>query len=525
MTKMKLFSKDYFELFVKREGRVMLGQRNANLWLLTLVLVATFLAISFSSGSLRYLRYKMNDPFINWVDIKNDYGGGDLDRMAADLNDHELMDRFHYRGYQADHDFAWFFFGKEDDQTQYLKIRFFGDIRSSLVESILSKENVAHGCRVADLSEVDQNTVGVIMTEDAMRRLGYESPYPAFVDYCRYSPGAAELGFVEIDNNVRIPLPLLGVVHRLPGGFDVISTKYCYFQDMNDFDYPFLVADHPEYAKSLFYFVPDEIGVDAFMSNAQELADEQDLDASVDDQWFYRVEMVPYKPGSFISITFSEEDVNPMDVKALHDGMMAAFPAADVHRVFNYDFSDYEITKPAYLSVHFRDLDKIGDFQEYVKKVYKVDIEMSQIEAKKNFNAVSIMANILSWAIIFFAITCIILFIVNLLQSYFQKVKRNLGTFKAFGVSNRRLISVYVLIVGAIVLSSVLIALLISFFAQEFLILIHFLKDGTYSYLSLWSVKTMVSILIIIVASVSTVFVVMRRLLRQTPGDLIYDRQ
>ena len=524
MKKMKLFSKDYFDLFVKREGRVMLGQRNANLWLLTVVLVATFLAISFSSGSLRYLRYKMNDPFINWVDIKNDYGGGDLDRMATDLNDQELMDRFHYRGYQADHDFAWYFFGKENDQTQYLKIRFFGDIRSSLVEAILSKENVAHGCRVEDLSEVDQNTVGVIMTEDAMRRLGYEAPYPAYVDYCRYNPGASVLGFEEIDKNVRIPLPLLGVVHRLPGGFDVISTKYCYFQDMNDIAYPFLVAEHPEYATSLFYFVPDELDVDTFMSKALELAEEQGLEGvSVDDQWFYKVEMAPYKPGSFVSVSFSDEDVDLMAVKALHDGLIAAFPTADVHRIFNYDFSEYEITKPAYLSVHFKDLDKIGDFQEFVKNVYKVDIEMSQIEAKKNFNAVSIMANILSWAIIFFAITCIILFIVNLLQSYFQKIKRNIGTFKAFGISNRELFRIYALIMFSVVLMAILISLAIVFAVQLLMYPLGLLKEG-FNLIRLWNIKTFVSIVIILIASIVTVYGVMKQLLGHTPGDLIYDR-
>jgi hypothetical protein len=51
------------------------------------------------------------------------------------------------------------------------------------------------------------------------------------------------------------------------------------------------------------------------------------------------------------------------------------------------------------------------------------------------------------------------------------------------------------------------------------------MKEGSYNYLSLWSLKTIISILIIIVVSVTTVYAVMNRLLRQTPGDLIYDRQ
>jgi hypothetical protein len=50
------------------------------------------------------------------------------------------------------------------------------------------------------------------------------------------------------------------------------------------------------------------------------------------------------------------------------------------------------------------------------------------------------------------------------------------------------------------------------------------MKDGTYNYLALWSTKTIFSIIIVLVATVTTVFVVMSKLLKQTPGDLIYDR-
>ena len=62
-------SGDYFRLFVRREGKVVLGRHYSNLWLLTGVLALTFLAIAFSNASLSYLSFKMNDPFINWLNI------------------------------------------------------------------------------------------------------------------------------------------------------------------------------------------------------------------------------------------------------------------------------------------------------------------------------------------------------------------------------------------------------------------------------------------------------------------------
>ena len=149
---------------------------------------------------------------------------------------------------------------------------------------------------------------------------------------------------------------------------------------------------------------------------------------------------------------------------------------------------------------------------------------MSQVNSKENFNAVSVMANILSLAMIVFSIICIIMFIVNMLQSYFQKVKHNLGTFKAFGMGSDELIRVYVLILLAIVVSAVILALGVAWLIQLLLPIFGVLKDGEFNYLSLWSIKTLLSIIIVIVATVATVRVVMSKLLKQTPGDLIYDR-
>ena len=150
---------------------------------------------------------------------------------------------------------------------------------------------------------------------------------------------------------------------------------------------------------------------------------------------------------------------------------------------------------------------------------------MSQINAKENFNSVSIMANILSWAIIAFSIICIILFIVNLLQSYFQKVKKNLGTFKAFGISNKELIGIYMLIMMGTILASILVSIALIWSVQSVLPLAGLMKDGAFNYLSLWNSKTYYSIFVILAGSAVTVLLVMKRLLSATPGDLIYDRQ
>lgn len=532
---MRLFNilkNDYIRLFIKRESRVVLGKNNSTLWLLSVVLAVTFLAIAFSNASLNYLSYKMDDPFINWVDIKNEYGEGDFTTLENALDRQENKEKYHYRDYQSDYYFTMMFFGKENSNLQYLKCRFFQDLNIPLVEAILSEDNVINDWRIADLSTLD-NSIGVIMTEETMKKLGY-SKAPAYIDYQMHGIGldwdgyeisAAEYGIeVYEDKWVRVPIPVLAVVDRLPGNVDLISTAYMYKQRNNDTTYPFNLAEHPEYVENLSYFITDNIDIEAFSKTANAIAEEvAGVELDVDETSFWVPEIVTFRSGNYVILECYDgldyaqwADINKRLVAQYDD---------DIYRIYPYDFCDYTLTQKAFISVHFNDLDMLREFENYVRDTFNVKIDMSQINTKENFNAVSTMGNILSALIIVFAIVCIILFIVNLLQSYFQKIKRNLGTFKAFGISNRDLISVYVLIMAGIIVTAIMISVSATWFIQIALHLCGILKDGVFDYLSLWSFKTVCSIVVIVVAAIVTVYRVMKSLLKATPGDLIYDRQ
>lgn len=525
---MKMFEvlkNDYFRLFVKREGKVVLGKNFSNLWLLTAVMTATFLAIAFSNASLDYLSYKMDDPFINWVDIKNDYGGDDFTGLEYALDSEENRSKYHYHSYQADYSYSYMFFGKERTNVQYFKCRFFQDINNSLVEAILNEDNIIKDWRVSDLSAVYPNTIGVIITEEAMKKLGFDKA-PSFIDYQGFSPGADVYGFELMDEKwARVPIPVLAVVKRLPGNVDLISSAYFYQQTCNDYTHPFNMCKE-DYARNLNYFVPSDVDFEKFSNAVVEAALEfTSADVIVDTNAFYTPEIIPFREGKFVIIDCYDEYLNFDVWKSIDDKLLSSYGNKGVHRVFAYEFSEYKPSQKAFISVHFEDLDMIREFESYVRESFNVKIEMSQINAKENFNAVSTMGNILSWVIIIFAIVCIILFIVNLLQSYFQKVKRNLGTFKAFGISNRDLISVYVLIMAVIILAAITVSLSASWLTQGILHIFGILKDGVFDYLSLWSGKTVCAVIVIIMASIYTVYAVMHKLLKATPGDLIYDRQ
>lgn len=518
----EILSSDYFRLFIRREGKVVLGKNYSSLWLLTIVLSVTFLAIAFSNASLKYLSYKMNDPFINWVDIKNNFAENDFDGFETALQDEAFLNEYHCRGYQTDK--YWYsLFSTAGNSGRNLKCRFFADIQTPLIEAVLADDNVVEHSRISS-DRLLNDSYGVIITWSALtEKLGYRE-IPSYINYRGYTDPEAEDEFcaeIQDDHFANDPVPVLAVVKRLPSNMDIIGTKYFYHQDNGQ---AFNLYE-PSYFSSFIYYVPDGVDAEKALERLEKITGEHTDMTFYSESDMELPSMVSFCGGKFISLLFDyEDDVDFSVNRAINDEFMGEYAGKGVVRLYNYIPTDYNDDDDDYISVHFADLSKINDFQEYVKEHFKIEIEMSQINAKENFNAVSVMANILSWTMIAFAIVCIILFIVNLLQAYFQKVKRNLGTFKAFGISNFELTAIYVLIMVATILAATFISLAAVWLIQGLSLLLGIVRDGGFGYLSLWNLKTVASVLIIIVSSVFTVWYVMKNLLKATPGDLIYDR-
>lgn len=520
--------KEYLALLAQREGRVVLGNKWANLWLLVIVLVVTFVCIGFSNSSILYLEEKMNDPFTNWVNIQNTHGAGKFDELRSALGDHKLASHYGYKDIQSDHYFALNILGNSDEKgnrpARYLECRFFEQLNSELMGAILVENNVIKGACVP-ISELDNKSLGFIITLDNLLKLGYsEDNLPAYIDYMAYSNNADTLGFkLYFEKYAAAPMPILAVVRRLPQNMDMIASSFWYSQYLNDDTYPF-DFNNEDYQKSLFYFVSEEI-VDFKERVLKLMPDSLRKGDVLPTQQLQHLQS--WNKGSFMAV-FPDIFNNSIDPKIYEDLAVAIeneFHQQTVIRLFAYECSDYKLPESAYLSVNFATLDSIRAFEHFVKDNYNIQIEMSQVNSKENFNAVRIMASILSWAMIVFSIVCIILFIVNMLQSYFQKVKRNMGTFKAFGISTSELINTYILILLTIIALSIISSLFATTIIQYGLNFAGLLKEGKYPYLSLWSSATAwIAIAIIIVSTVFTVYIVMKQLLKQTPGDLIYDR-
>lgn len=512
--------KQYLKLLMAREAKEVLGKHGTNLWLLTIVLVATFASIAFSEGSMIYLQDKMEDPFTNWVDIAIDGGKTKFGAFKEALDDPNLQREYGFGDVHGDREE---YYDMQGDK--YLRCRHFGDMNSPLIRKILDADNIVGGC-VIDTAMLTNNSLGFIITADAIRKLGYSTDsIPSYIYYKAYNQSADTLGFQLLEDKfLLIPLPVLAVVRRLPSNVDMMGTNYLSEQPMNDLVYPFEFNQHIDYITDLRYFVEEgtdekdlltqikKVFPDSIASRTNFL--EEDI-----------IEMRSWKKGKQLKLDYGAEPplYTTQQWLAVDKKIQQLCESQDVIRIYNYETSTNNNIPDRYISLTFQNLDNIRAFEDFAKTEYQIQIDMSQVASKENFNAVTVMAAILSGAMVIFSLVCIIMFLVNMLQSYFQKVKRNIGTFKAFGMNAKELIQTYVLILVMIVCSAVIMALLITWCIQGLLPVIGIEKDG-FNYLSLWNTTTYVATAIVVVSTIFTVSIVMSRMLSKTPGDLIYDR-
>lgn len=519
--------KQYQKLLMIREGKEVLGKKGANLWLLCLVLVATFSSIAFSEGSMIYLKDKMEDPFTNWVSISKAIDDNVFTSFREALNQEENMKHYGYTDVQMDQYANYTIQGVDEHHQHYLECRFFERMNTPLVKAILSEENVIAGCEVDSTLLVDKS-LGFIITLDAAKKLGYsQEKLPVYIQYLAAGVGADRLGIKLIaDSFVPVPLPVLAVVRRLPNNVDMVAANFFYEQQhLNDNTNPFDFNFHEEYQTEMIYWVSDEIGEERFQEILQ-----KSVPDSLKKSARALVETAPevtamkcWKAGKMYRVDLSKNLLSREVFQSVAGKLENQFSPEQVRRVTQLATEEHPSLHSDYISVSFASLDSIRAFEHYAKDEYRIQLDMAQVASKENFNAVTVMAAILSAAMVIFSLICIIMFLVNMLQSYFQKVKRNIGTFKAFGMNARELILVYITILILIVVCSVVLSLIITWMIQLILPLMGVEKGG-FNYLCLWNITTYIAAFVVVIATIFTVVFVMMRMLRQTPGDLIYDR-
>jgi len=505
MSKIKAYQA--YKLFVHLEGLEMMGRKFFNFWVMVGIFVLTLISVSFSHAGLDYLSYKMEDPFINWVDIVNQ--GRSFDQLKTDINNPINQKRFKYSLTEENHNLLHMFLSENNKE-----IRFEGrtiDANSSLLDKILCKENMIEPTYSEGKRLLHANDYGLIITQEMAVKLGYNVGYPVFIKML--FPSDKNSGYY------RIPLPVISVVKQLPDMMSFMSTSFFYSQRKSN-STPFDLSK-PEYNDRLKYYFPIE---------------------SPEVEWLIKTEVSKqlngfspeyasgdltencWLPGKQIVVTFDQIDDTSL-IKRIDETIQSKYKSKGVVRIYDYSFSNEIVeTQPDYLSVHFNSLDSIRQFQQYLKNLFEVKVDMSQIDSKENFSFVNKMGITLSIGFVVMSCVFIFTFIFYLLRTHFLKIKRNLGTFKAFGVSNQELTSIYLTIMLVFTTCSFLVSFVFTLILERLLVFFQFKIESGFSYLNVFSLWTVGIFILAILSSMLATYFVTRSLLSATPGDLIYDR-
>jgi len=536
-------SRTYKQLFLRRESKVLFGRKYSNLVILAFIFFFTFLSIGFANGSLEYLNQKMNSAFVNWISITIPSSIDDPNEII------EINDRINNAGNKSAYNYDRVSeyhknFESFYDSTKGYALTAKGrtvdiDFDSKfLIEDVLNEANYISGSKLGFRSN---NDIGLIVTDEFLKEFGYPKD-AQFILLSNYLKDEVT-GNME---NEYVPIPIRSVVNTLP------NKLY--------FIYPvgfFYATGHPEAVvfsekvnkKFLTIFIEtqkqDELpairsafeqAIDKirYATEGNQIIDKPSL-SNADADTF------GYKPGYTIELEFYPEvrDYRVMDsVWDIVRKAPSLMPySTNMNRVFSFNDANFEPTEvmPDQISVYFKDLTNVEEFAGFVdsfneddsRNANRIEVEQNTVKEKKNFLFLSNVTGVISLILILFATASIGLFVYNLVKTHLNKVKMNLGTFKAIGLSDRESIRIYFIIILLFMMLGTLIGFVSSYSAGWTInkILLHSVKSDTdMSYFSLFHKNTFAAFFIVLVSALLISFFTIRRILSKSPGDLIYNR-
>ena len=511
--------KEFVSLFCQKEGRALLGKGFSNFWFLIIIFFLTFFAIGFANGSLEYLGEKMDDPFFKWLNIKVPY----LKRAESEMiinklhSDIEAKRDFHYNNVIGYNFLTLHFFNKWNDEI--IKSAYGRTFR--LDDPLLEK--ITEDYLIRGRAFQDKNDIGLIVTEKMLVKLNYS------VDdtYICMAYGDQE--------DRRVPLPIIAVVKELPAMTDFICTPYFFNQKEKPLatGNPFLPSD--QRGISLLVFEnkksAEKLGIEL-----QELIDTDTLLKQ------YKLYVAPplsnslFDPPCFdIKITWVKDDsmkIRDTIFQKIKQG--GQLNKLDYIRYYDYStrFTDHNITNQFHrFAVEFISLDNIDGFQTYLAERHKIDFDMAKRESRENYNFISKLTRIISIILMVFSILSICLFISNLLRNHLEKIGKNIGTFLAFGIDSHSLERIYLSIIYTVLVAAMIIGMLISWVIGSIgsirfvLRVLGIALEENETYFSQFTWWTIILIGIMMVICFLVIKQITNTIFKQTPGDLLYDRE
>ena len=245
----------FIEIFLIPELKSIIGYKK--MLMLIFILFISLVVIGIGNGSKEYLKEKMNDPVIRFIDVEIP------SRFSANLRE-EMLDRYRDKNSQIQWDYTgpyplsidYLAFEKTDNSNVILKGTIldkkdpFYEHMSKTNENILSSD-----------FELYENNFGIIVTENFLKELGYEDDPKTKVNELL---NISHIKYYDKSEKFSVFIPVTGIVKKLRKQFEFMLSHYCYNYLVTNFD-AFGFQDensrHAEYQR-FFIFNPSEKNIE-----------------------------------------------------------------------------------------------------------------------------------------------------------------------------------------------------------------------------------------------------------------------
>lgn len=494
----------FTSVFAKPELKAILSKWKGIL-LLFFVVLMSFWSIGFSLGSEQYLKSKMDSPFVKFLGIDLPYTKAQnkdfVDTLTLKLERPDIKEKY----YISKHGFVSYWtpnFSSKENKSILAKVRAI-DTDNDLYRFIFDN-NLIVSPRAKSLETAQWS---MIVTTRYLKKLGYrEGEYPAYLNYV--------IGFLRGDS--KMPIPIAAVVSQLPNECDIFVTWKLYeaFEGRYGDSNP-LYPDQLVYQSQQRFFIPDET--------------EESLRTKLNmkDSFHILKQEESFAEGVLI------ESLGTTDLPERLSQLRKDF-GNGVIQVYNFDAVGYSVETKRRITydnliIEFDDLNKINEFEAFMlTEPIGLTIDMNVIEARNNFLLFSKISRVLSSVLSLFSIAFIITFLTRTITEHIDRNAKNLGTLKAFGLSNKSIAWTYSGISGVLVLAIFISALFIAWVIGIPLtnLLLNTigieLTNGDHMFNLEVDVLMLIYFVVIPIGLITSVLYFKIR--KQTPGDLIYER-
>ncbi|MFZ4522096.1 MAG: hypothetical protein ACOYNC_10335 [Bacteroidales bacterium] len=497
-------------VLLNNEYKALKGKCYSTVLYLLFIFFITFLAFGFAQSTLDYQQKLSSDPYSNWINLNYHAGTGDsLRSLVEKIETREFRERFHIRGaYFYNKGMVSIASVSRGNRVYQYEARTI-DPHCGIVEDLMKTGVCANYFpdSVTDIFDYEPN--GVIISRKLVEEIGLDKRTLSFIQ-------------IKTPEGDLVPVPVLAVVNQLPDLSDIVYTNLFYCKSMNS---GFYDRDNGYYR--LFIENMDTAGVLQVLkeiSSALEIGDPSTIQTTV------------LKTGNIAVLNWK------MEIGAQGKAMPVSLRnerVSNLKSLQNHHFGQYfELSEDSvcdntsffhdYLAIEFSDLGKISEFAGYIKKNLALQLNLEVLTTRENYLFTGNIAIGAILLLMMLSIVSVSIYISSIIRNHLFKIRKNLGSFLAFGAGNNTLILLYIMVAVYILLSAMIPAFLFAFAAGELIEKFFLGKllvlDPEQDYFSLLTAWFALFIFVLLTVAVVRTCISVRKILKHTPGDLVYER-